>query len=253
MTATRAKKKTGVSTHRPLISDDSLRQMYAAMLKCRRFAERRNRSSLGLEAAVVGTTFDLLPQDLLVTAARDSSGPIARGVPYEALASGSKSKEVRRAEACLRQGVLAMAADTWSVAVGSAFAERRRETRGVTVALSEQWNEGPLCTAAEHRLAVLFVLISQGEEVRPAEVNGLPVIPVDCKDVVAVYRVAHESLTRARQGGGPTVIDCRVSPCTAEMESSQCAVAHMEQYLERKGLFSVAWKREIDRKIRLGR
>ena len=39
---------------------------------------------------------------------------------------------------------------------------------------------------------------------------GFPGIIVDGSDVVAVWRVAQESIHRARNGAGPTLIDCRM-------------------------------------------
>ncbi len=42
-----------------------------------------------------------------------------------------------------------------------------------------------------------------------AEDNDIPSIPVDGLDLAAVYRVAHESVLRARRGGGPTLIECK--------------------------------------------
>ena len=38
---------------------------------------------------------------------------------------------------------------------------------------------------------------------------AFPTITVDACDVVAVYRVASESIAHARQGFGPTLIDCQ--------------------------------------------
>jgi pyruvate dehydrogenase E1 component alpha subunit len=37
---------------------------------------------------------------------------------------------------------------------------------------------------------------------------GIPGIQVDGNDVFAVYRAAHDALVRARDGGGPTFIEC---------------------------------------------
>ena len=60
-----------------------------------------------------------------------------------------------------------------------------------------------------------------------------PVITVDANDVVAIYRVAQESIARARDGG-PTLIAC--VPYAAEGMSAS-PIANMERYLAGKKLF----------------
>jgi len=71
---------------------------------------------------------------------------------------------------------------------------------------------------------------------------GIPVIPVDGNDAVAVYRVVTESVARARQGRGPTLIDCR-----QWMDSNP--IPNMEEYLTRKGLFRPDWKSQAEAEI----
>jgi pyruvate dehydrogenase E1 component alpha subunit len=106
-----------------------------------------------------------------------------------------------------------------------------------------------------------------GEEIAAkAELCGFPAIAVDGNDVVAVYRVATESIARARRGGGPTLITCKI--CTeskpgalrghsgadpvnshtreaAELWKAGDPIHKMELYLTQKGLFREEWKREI--------
>jgi acetoin:2,6-dichlorophenolindophenol oxidoreductase subunit alpha len=71
---------------------------------------------------------------------------------------------------------------------------------------------------------------------------------------VAVYRVAYESIGRARQGRGPTLIECRDYVCknrkrTFKDESKplevQDPIRRMETYLLGKGLFNPGLKRKI--------
>src|SRR5207248_2800285 len=49
---------------------------------------------------------------------------------------------------------------------------------------------------------------SAGEFHRRGEGYGFPGVAVDGNDLLAVYEVAAEAVTRARQGDGPTLIDC---------------------------------------------
>ena len=56
---------------------------------------------------------------------------------------------------------------------------------------------------------------------------AFPEYVADAGDVVAVWRVAQESIYRARNGSGPTLIDCRkLTP--------QDPLAHMEHYMRKR-------------------
>jgi len=77
---------------------------------------------------------------------------------------------------------------------------------------------------------------------------------VDGNDVVAVYRVAYESIGRARQGRGPTLIECKDFPMhdhfgidrkRAKGLKPSDPIRSMETYLDRKGLFDRKLKRQI--------
>jgi TPP-dependent pyruvate/acetoin dehydrogenase alpha subunit len=77
--------------------------------------------------------------------------------------------------------------------------------------------------------------------------DGLTRIAVDGNDVVAVYRVAYESLERVRQGGGPVLIEGRAWQQAGKRlrRAESDALIHMEQYLEARGLFSKRWKDQL--------
>jgi TPP-dependent pyruvate/acetoin dehydrogenase alpha subunit len=72
-----------------------------------------------------------------------------------------------------------------------------------------------------------------------APAYGFPGIPVDGHDAVAVYRVAYESLQRARLGSVPTLIECK------SKASNSDPISNLERYLSRKGLVHQEWKDEI--------
>jgi pyruvate dehydrogenase E1 component alpha subunit len=139
-----------------------------------------------------------------------------------------------------------------------------KKSRNVVVAFSSTgrfsdgtWNQA-LSAAAAKVLPIIFVrrdkLSKQTGNARSGSVEdyGFPRIPVDGHDVVAVYRVAHESIQRARRGGGPTLIECEPylpdthgrnglgRPGAWRMEKDP--IRHMEMYLTRKGLFRDSWK-----------
>ena len=120
----------------------------------------------------------------------------------------------------------------------------------------EHWQES-LSFAGAQQMPIIYVIKSGAvnpdsaaphnphlEEVSFTARNyGFPGIVVDGADVVAVWRVAQESLHRARNGAGPTLIDCR-------MESGQDPLAHMERYLRKRNLWDDAWKKRVTGKIK---
>ena len=61
---------------------------------------------------------------------------------------------------------------------------------------------------------------------------GFPRIPVDCNDVLALYRVGHEAVDRARIGYGPTLIDC----VRYELEPGGNVLAKFEAHMLRMNL-----------------
>jgi len=99
-----------------------------------------------------------------------------------------------------------------------------------------------LRAAAVERLPILFVccLKSAKKEIAAkAYAHGLPGMPVDGHDVVAVYRVASEAIAHARRGNGPTLIECMPWMVSGARKRTVDAIRNMEEYLSRKGLFSV--------------
>lgn len=127
------------------------------------------------------------------------------------------------------------------------------------------WEEALTFTGA-NGLPVIFVHHAEGQENREfaatdARVNGIPAIVVDGGDAVALYRVACEAISRARQGRGPTFVECSAqSPATAldidciyktetgKPETAQLCVdpvLSMETYLKQKSL----WNEETHRQI----
>jgi TPP-dependent pyruvate/acetoin dehydrogenase alpha subunit len=117
-----------------------------------------------------------------------------------------------------------------------------------------------LHAAGLHRLPILFVRLSSrpagagkgkaqkgmdaqaGRDgiARLAEECGIPLIAVDARDAVAVYRVATEAAAHARRGNGATFIECE----TAGSGEIHDPIPKMEAYLTRKGLFSERLQRE---------
>lgn len=90
-------------------------------------------------------------------------------------------------------------------------------------------------------LPVLFVGDGQAGNGKNGE--EMPVIPADADDVVALFRVAHESIVRARSGGGPTQIVCRRWGRSGKSGAAgEDAVVRLEQWLTARGLPAEAWR-----------
>ncbi len=279
-------KESPAATGNPLITNETLKKLFTMMLKARMLAEAiaalpsGTQSQAGTEAALAGVISHLRPDDSLSPAPGDVVAAFLKGQPLDQLVSpfvtpvdasrkrfhgASRGFNLIPASADIRSHL--------SVANGIAIANGAQNQCAVSVAFFEHqaslkaqdfeaWIE-PLRFAAAHQLPSLFVVLNRVQtssrrgpaadySARGQEL-GLPVIPVDGNDVVAVYRVAQESIIRARQGSSPTLIEARFSaaPTLAKRHPANTnghltghpdPLVFMENYLSGKGLFSPAWK-----------
>jgi 2-oxoisovalerate dehydrogenase E1 component len=61
---------------------------------------------------------------------------------------------------------------------------------------------------------------------------GLPGVEVDGNDVLAVYRAAEEAVSRARSGGGPTLLECKTYRTRAHAEGMRDAGYRTKEEVE---------------------
>jgi TPP-dependent pyruvate/acetoin dehydrogenase alpha subunit len=232
-----------------LISDERLLQLYAAMLKCRAIHERlrmlikENKlavslaSSWGREAAVVGLTIDLLPEDTVSPQPGDIIPFFISGLPL-----GDLLRSL-----CRPTSAAPSVADQLKTVSKAAMHNKRSNNNKIAVAISNEsassgpWQEA-LAFAGLHDLPVIF--LSWKHTPSKASRHRLPVIAVDGNDVVAVYRVACESIAHARRGSGPTLIECQ-----PYVLNPGDPILNMEMYLIRKGIFSEEFKRRVTAKF----
>lgn len=227
----------------PLISDQRLMQLYVTLLQCRMLRQqsrmrRRPAPLVAPEGIVTGTVTHLEEQDALTPLPGEPLGALARGHSLRRLLAGRTTPGMLPA--------VSTAAARFAIATGYALANR--EQKQVTMAMS-----GPgvasldglresMALAAAQKLPILFVIETNAETdvsgPRHTDALGLPGIPVDGDDVVAIYRATQESITRARRGGGPTIIDCKPWPLGKPLDP----VHKLEQALERRGLLTPAKK-----------
>jgi hypothetical protein len=218
-----------------LISNAKLRQMYVTMLQCRILAAHARLPVLkGWEAPFAGAAMELRAGDAVFSI----HGAIARYLLRSDLASIFNGLPVQK-----RAPVPGLSAQI-ALATGAALAGSRKKDSSVQVAFLSG-KEGPSDTAQDvlrfagrHKLPVLYVRSSVTED-DGSPSPGFPVIPVDATDVVAMYRVAYECILRARQGQGPSMMECKAWITKSD------PVRNMERYLTGKGLFTEKWKQEI--------
>jgi TPP-dependent pyruvate/acetoin dehydrogenase alpha subunit len=249
-----------------LISNSKLRLLYSTMLKCRMLAERNKfagDSMAGQEATTVGTAIDLTAEDAIGPCLGEVFTGFFKGVPlatiFGRLANSEKGSAAHSGfgprHVIPADSTIAM---QLKFAMGVALTNKTKKNGAVVVSYLpdsasclEAWDEA-LHSAAAQDLPMLFVIPNTpqaaGGAIPEPSLNlrakadgyGMPRIVVDGNDVVAMYRVGSEALSRARRGFGPTLIDCTTYPL-----KDTDPIAAMEQYLNGKKLFTPEWKQEI--------
>lgn len=276
-----------------LIPQEKLLTLYSSMLKCRLLAQRAGHMASesafelasGSEAAAAGITVGLDAEDIVIASPQDPLPGFIKGLPLGHTLGVGNSTNGAVADASTHAGSLDH--PTWQVyfrpggvaallalATRVALTSKVRSTGQIVVVFcgdhpqkDESWEE-TLTFAGEKELPILFVCQERnrtnGASQRTASNGsvkersfGVPAISVDGNDAVAVFRVASESISRARLGRGPTVVDCRSFRVVGKLAGSpqrtkpsnhganeeliqrisEDAIANMEIYLSRKALF----------------
>ncbi len=235
-----------------MISREKLLELYTAMMKCRMAAQAAAvappRQGCA-EATYAGVALDLARKDTLHSAPRHALAGMVRGAAlHRTLLALERSTRARRP-----------AADPLAAACEAARVHKAAKGQSIAVvfccdteAPAAQWKRA-LSLASRRGLPVVFVsLRSVGEApaflgtstVTPETMAfGVPIITVDGDDLVAVYRVAFESIARARQLRIPTLID-------AVTASGADCIQTMEAWLDARSFFQPAIRRKIRRDFR---
>jgi hypothetical protein len=222
-----------------LISEAKFQQLYELALQVQLAGEARLR---GCEAAMAGVAADLRSDDVVVAECAASVAEIARG--HFGVAMDRRSFEERVIEA-----------------LSDAVGDRMRKTGRITAiffdaAQGSKVLQEARAVAIGAKLPV--ILVEHGpakakrggsKKAKKAAALEYPSIPVDTQDVIAMYRVAHESIARAREGAGPThMVSVRWQTVVAGKRvrvKAQNAVQHLEEWLLARGLPVQQWRREI--------
>jgi TPP-dependent pyruvate/acetoin dehydrogenase alpha subunit len=266
----------GAAWENPLIPNARLRQIYLAMTRVRMLARAlpagRGKATLGLEACLVSAAVDLGPSDLV-------SDGLVGGV-VEFLRGATLGEVLRPGAAKKKRGPLANGGEAARLAMAPGIAERmwaalgaaaglkaaaarakaEAQPKGVTAeqagvvvvfALPEQvptvlWRKA-LTFAHEEELPVLFVVLPGKRGKALGRVSalalrcGVPGIPVDADDAVAIYRVAQESIGHARIGGGAALMECLPFVVSGTAGKAADAIAGLEGYLVERKVATRSW------------
>ncbi len=259
-----------------MISDQKLIELYTAMVTSRLLAQRAAPSQIGdltqkpaasHEATAAALAVDLRAGDFIAAPAlpiqlRSKKKPLHRIVAaLTANDSPSASGNGRSTNAPPSLEEILSAASTAAKAAKAAKKGAIAlvfSTNGE--ASSSLWKK-TLAGAGKSGLPIVFVTRhnfveeSARSKKKPQALSfGVPLITVDADDVLAGYRVASESISRARQRRGPTVIEAIAAPPfradASHPLSRHTAVADdtvhaMELFLAHRKLLSAALKRRI--------
>lgn len=270
----------------PLISDARLKQMYSTMLKYSILRERLARltgqskslakysQSFGEEAAVIDAAIELRRDDWFAPPPGDAVAALRRGASLAEIISKLQAHAAGGVISAKSRNILpppVTPAAQLSLASGVAMAMKPIGKGSIVLAscgavstTGKPWQDA-LTFAGVHCLPLLIVVQVKAPDavstkhkatstnlISDGQPCGFPVIPVDAHDAVAMYRVAHESIHKARNGGGPTLIEATTfrspnrseSAITRSLKSPE-ALARMEKYLTAKGIFSINWKKGL--------
>jgi acetoin:2,6-dichlorophenolindophenol oxidoreductase subunit alpha len=273
-----------------LISPQKLLQLYSTMVKCRMIEERvqsvagrrksaaGDRASSGNEAVIAGAAIDLGPEDVIVSLHAELMAGFVKGTPIDELFRRLSPRSTRSSKA------RPTPAAQLKSAVEAALAGKKDRSGNIAVvfsrrcaAASSPWRNA-LTLARRKMLPMIFVCHSDPphapesnspraamEERSRRPSRGFPTFRVDGNDIVAVYRVAHEAIARARKNRGPTLIECaplclsgRSGNRGSSIRNVRAVKRHettdpiliMENYLAAKGLFTAGMKHRIARGFR---
>ena len=225
----------------PPIPPDELQRLYRSMVLARRFDERMLRLQhqgrigtfapiKGQEAAQLGSVATLRRTDWMVPSFRETASMLWRGWPMEKmllffagyLEGGQPAADQHDLPVCIPVGT------QLPHAVGLAYAAQYRGDDAVVMvycgdgATSEGDFHEAMNFAGVWHVPVVFVIQNNQWAIsipfkkqtnsrtiaQKALAYGFPGIEVDGNDVLAVYAASQEAVARARQGDGPTLIEC---------------------------------------------
>lgn len=209
--------------------------------------------SLGQEAIAVGVCAALEPEDVITSGHRPHAHAIAKGLDPTAFmlelfgkpggCCGGKGGSMHIGD--LSKGMIpsiAIVGGNIPVGTGAALAFKLRNEPRVSVCFS---GDGGVAEGAFHEsvnmaaiwdLPVVYVIennryaasthFSRNTKLKQlsaiGQAYGIPGVTIDGNDVGAVFTTSHNAVQRARQGGGPTIIEAMTYRITGHNRRDPC-------------------------------
>jgi TPP-dependent pyruvate/acetoin dehydrogenase alpha subunit len=267
-----------VSHENPLVPYRRMKQMYEGMVELhlleamlrKRHKKTKHLSTRGQEACRVSALIGLEPDDLVSDVPHGIGTAFLRGAHLESVVAYADAvvSGKRREEATAKlhlPGLLPSTektADRLKLAAGVALALRRLKlSRMVVVFTTEKEirssaGKKTLQLAVRELLPMLFVVFPASIE-RPdkkakqvrlctwATAAGVPGMPVDASDAVALYRLVQESIGRLRGGGGPALMECVAFAEPGSKQMSNDAATMMGQTLLDRKVCDEQWLADV--------
>lgn len=283
----------------PPLDAGEIRRAYELLVLARAFDERALSlqregrigtypSSLGQEAAQVGSALAIQAGDRVFPSFREAGAQIALGYPIPLLFRywAGDERGMRAPEGIDIFPVCVSVGTHLPHAVGAALAARIRGERCAVVAYfgdgatSKGDFHEALNMAGVFRLPVVFICQNNQWAIslpvarqtgaatlaRKAWAYGFEGVQVDGNDVLAVYSATRKALEKARSGGGPTFIECLTyrlaNHTTADDAGRYRPAAEVEEwrkrdpllrlrlFMERQGLWTEADEKESRERAR---
>lgn len=244
-------------------------------------------SSYGQEAASLGCVLALRPEDWIVPCYRENSALLYRGLPLKNILlywMGLEEGAVYPRELRILSIPILVGSQTLH-AVGLALACQIRGSGEVTIvffgdgATSEGDFHEACNLAGVYQAPVVFVCINNQYAIsvprslqshsetlaQKAIAYGFPGIVVDGNDVLGCYVAAREAVERARNGQGPTLLECltyRLGPHTTaddprryrseqerQLWEARDPLKRWRIYLEQRGLWSERQQAALEQEL----
>jgi len=221
----------------------------------------------GQEAIAVGSCIQLQKDDSICPSHRDMGAFLIRGISPRTIFAqymGRRTGSTRGKDANMHMGdmsknivaFVSMLGDTIPVAAGIGLSYKMRHQKQVVLcyfgdgATSRgDWHEG-LNLASVQKLPVVYICnnnqyaystpLEKQMAIKEISVRAqgynMPGVTIDGNDVLAVYEASKTAIDRARQGEGPSLIECKTFRMTGHS-------AHDDVKYVPKGLFE-EWERK---------
>jgi pyruvate dehydrogenase E1 component alpha subunit len=280
---------------RPPLSHEDIKKLYEWMVLARVFDEKAFKlqregrlgtyaSILGQEAAQVGSAFALRTGDWMFPSFREPGASFVRGLPIRMIlqywAGDERGSSIPEE---LNDFPITIPVGTQiPIAVGAAWAAKLKADQ---IAVLCYMGDGATSKGDFHEglnfagvFAVPAVFVCQNNQwaisvplqrqtaaktlAQKAIAYGFSGIQVDGNDIFAVYRATHEALNRARDGKGPTLVECvtyRLGDHTTaddasryrsreevEQWKSRDPIERLKKYMEKEDL----WNKSYDEVVR---